>query len=458
MTTSRPKKRGLWIDTILISSILILSAILLFLFISSKTDKDSSVANGVALAAEPELKTKASEYSGITIATIISEDPRMPYSIQYPQTDNKAFNKVIKDAVYKTRDTYLEEMEKRLQKDAKKVGNLTITFDTLQHKKNYYSFVLTTTTYKGTGYKDQTVQTFMYDNKNNKQLYLNDVIKNENNLVKLASLVQQQIINNDKLKTYANTEKLKNATKPTFANYKHFSLTESNLYIYFDGEQLSNDIKSISEIRVPLTSLNSILAKPFQLEEKTANKLVKKKQIALTFDDGPNAKVTPKVLKTLKKYDAKATFFMLGSQAMYNQKLAKKVADAGHEIGNHSFSHANLKNLSNAKIKSELTRTNQEIKNVTGKNPTLFRPPYGSVDKRVRAQTNLPCILWDVDTLDWKYRNAKSLLTMIKMYAGNGDIILMHDIHPTTAQGLDAVLAYLQKQGFEFVTVSELRK
>lgn len=89
----------------------------------------------------------------------------MPYSIEYPQTEDKEFNKVMKDAVYKTRDTYLASMEEVLQNDANKVGKLTITFKTLYHKKNYYSFVLTQNTYKGTGSKEKTIQTFMYDKK-----------------------------------------------------------------------------------------------------------------------------------------------------------------------------------------------------------------------------------------------------------------------------------------------------
>jgi len=457
MTTSRPKKRGLWIDTILICSVLALSAVLLFFFLVPKNDKESSVTNGVALAAPPEHQTKDSKYTGIKIASIISEDHRMPYSIEYPQTEDKEFNKVMKDAVYKTRDTYLASMEEVLQNDANKVGKLTITFKTLYHKKNYYSFVLTQNTYKGTGSKEKTIQTFMYDKKNKKQLFLNNVIKNENNLSKLIPFVEKQIKSDDQFKTYINTTKLKNAIAPTYSNYKHFSLTDSSLYIYFDGAKLSDNSNAISKIKIPLSSVNSILAKPFKIAGINPDG-TRKKQIALTFDDGPNAKVTPKILKTLKKYNAKATFFMLGSQAMYNQKLAKKVASAGHEIGNHSFSHTNLVTLSNKKIKAEINRTNEEIKRATGEKPTLFRPPYGSINERVRSQNKLPVILWDVDTLDWKHRNPKTLLTMVKQYSHDGAIILMHDIQPTTAQGLDSVLAYLQKQGYEFVTISELRR
>ena len=147
---------------------------------------------------------------------------------------------------------------------------------------------------------------------------------------------------------------------------------------------------------------------------------------------------------------------MVGSQVNANPKIAKQVWKEGHEIGNHSYTHANLKQLTNAQIKKQLSMTNKAIHKATGHNPTLFRPPYGSVDNRVRSQTKLPTVLWSVDTRDWEHRNSKKLLSYVKKYTYPGAIVLMHDIHMPTANGLDNVLNYLEKQGYTFVTVSEL--
>ena len=108
-------------------------------------------------------------------------------------------------------------------------------------------------------------------------------------------------------------------------------------------------------------------------------------------------------------------------------------------------------------MQGEINKTSSIIEKVTGQKATAFRPPYGAVNKTVRSQTNLPVILWDVDTLDWKNRDPNQLLAQVKGLTKDGSIILMHDIHQSTADGLDAVLAYLQSEGYIFVKVSELQ-
>ncbi|MDD1505685.1 MULTISPECIES: polysaccharide deacetylase family protein [unclassified Lysinibacillus] len=181
-----------------------------------------------------------------------------------------------------------------------------------------------------------------------------------------------------------------------------------------------------------------------------------KKRVALTFDDGPDAKVTPQVLAILKKYDAKATFFMVGQNVSKNSAVVKQIYEAGHEIGNHTWDHAKLTALSTANVKQEVDRTNNAIYAAIGQYPTVFRPPYGATNDKVRSVMTMPSILWSIDTLDWKHRNAEKILTYVKASAKDGSIILMHDIHQTTANGLENVILYLQKQGYEFVTVSEI--
>ncbi len=147
---------------------------------------------------------------------------------------------------------------------------------------------------------------------------------------------------------------------------------------------------------------------------------------------------------------------MLGSRVEYYPEIAKKVQEAGHELGNHTWNHPDLTKAGVEKVRNEINETSSIIENVTGQKVTAFRPPYGAVNKTVRSQTNLPVILWDVDTLDWKHRDPNQLLAQVKGSTKDGSIILMHDIHQSTADGLDAVLAYLQSEGYTFVTVSEL--
>jgi len=181
-----------------------------------------------------------------------------------------------------------------------------------------------------------------------------------------------------------------------------------------------------------------------------------KKRVALTFDDGPDAKVTPQILAILKKYNIKATFFMVGKNAANNPKTVEQVYKEGHEIGNHTWNHPKLTNLAKASVKDEVDRTSNAIYKAIGQYPTVFRPPYGAISDQVRSVITMPSILWSIDTLDWKHRNADKILTYVKASVNDGSIILMHDIHQTTADGLENVILYLQKQGYECVTVSDI--
>lgn len=459
MTNNDLKKKSFWVNLLLIGIVLILTALTVILITTQDRNAypKESDSKHIALAAPSNIVNKKTKYDGIYMIIEKSADKRNPYTIQYPKTEDKVFNDSVADAVHKIRNQYLKKMEQVIHKDDTQIGSLTISYKTFIHKKNYYSFVLTQTTYYGTGSKQKNVKTFLYDQKNQKQILLQDVIQSKKNLTTLSKSTRLEMSKDFELKKLMKTSDIEKATQPIWINFENYSLSDKMFTVYYEGGQLSKSISSVKAITVPLSSINSILAKPFKM---AAKKNVKKpaKPIALTFDDGPSKTVTPKVLKILKKHHVKATFFMLGSEVNTYPKIAKQVQEAGHEIGNHSYSHPNLKKLTNTQVKNQLIRTSDAIKKATGYNPTLFRPPYGSIDNRIRSLTKLQVVLWNVDTLDWKYRNSQKLLANVKRDAYPGSIILMHDIHMPTANGLDAVITYLEKQGYTFVTVSELTK
>ncbi|HEY4578781.1 MAG TPA: polysaccharide deacetylase family protein, partial [Savagea sp.] len=182
-----------------------------------------------------------------------------------------------------------------------------------------------------------------------------------------------------------------------------------------------------------------------------------KKLVALTFDDGPDPYGTPVVLETLEKYKAKGTFFMLGSRVKEYPDLAVRIRDEGHELGNHSWSHPLLTRISADKVAQEINSTVDIIEQTTGQKPTVFRPPYGGFNQTVVDQLKgIPVIMWEVDTNDWKYRSEARLLEEVKKQVHDRSIILMHDIHKTTADGLDAVIQYLKDEDYHFVTTTEM--
>ena len=182
-----------------------------------------------------------------------------------------------------------------------------------------------------------------------------------------------------------------------------------------------------------------------------------KKHIALTFDDGPSKTNTKIVLDALEKHKAKATFMVVGQNVNKGTAdLLKREVELGCEIGNHSYSHANFKKISQKKIKSELKKTDDAVKKYIGSKPTVIRTPYGASSKSVLKCFDRPNIFWSVDTLDWKYRDTDRLVKYVSKNAKDGEIVLMHDIHKSTAKAVDGILKSLEKQGFETVTVTEL--
>lgn len=177
--------------------------------------------------------------------------------------------------------------------------------------------------------------------------------------------------------------------------------------------------------------------------------------IAFTFDDGPSHNTT-KIIEILNKYNIKATFFLLGTNIEGNEDIVKSLKDNGMEIGNHSYSHKLLTRLKEDKIEEEFTKTKDLIYDITGSYPTLTRPSYGSVNKKIKQIVDTPIILWNIDTLDWKYHNSNYISNKILNKVTDGNIILMHDIYTATSNALDKVIPQLLEKGYQIVTVSEL--
>ena len=184
--------------------------------------------------------------------------------------------------------------------------------------------------------------------------------------------------------------------------------------------------------------------------------------IAMTFDDGPSAETTPRLLDILKQRNLKVTFFEIGQNAERNPAIVKRILAEGHEIGNHSWTHPQLSKLSDERVTEEITKTQDAIKNASGSGytPTLLRPPYGAITARqkewIEKQFGLSIIMWSVDPFDWKRPGESVIEQRILAGARPGAIILSHDIHKQTVDAMPATLDALIAKGFKFVTVSQL--
>lgn len=187
-----------------------------------------------------------------------------------------------------------------------------------------------------------------------------------------------------------------------------------------------------------------------------------KKQVALTFDDGPHPRLTKEILEILDEYGVKATFFMIGENVKNYPEAAKAVADAGHEIGNHTETHKHLRSLNEATLTKELEACKNSIFSVCGVYPTLFRPPEGATPAFVlkcAERFSYPVILWSIDTKDWEIKNTGKIADSVLSGIKPGAIILMHDYvgkNSKTPAALRVLLPKLLEEGYEFVSVSEL--
>src|SRR5256885_644688 len=182
--------------------------------------------------------------------------------------------------------------------------------------------------------------------------------------------------------------------------------------------------------------------------------------IAMTFDDGPSAKLTPKLLDLLAAHHIKATFFLIGQNVAENPEIVAREAREGHEVANHSWSHPSLAKMSDDGVRGQLRKTEDAIRSATGHHSTLLRPPYGSITARQKKWINqefgYKIVLWDVDPLDWRRPGSNVVCNRIIKMARAGSIILAHVNHPGTIEAMPCLLSQLEAKGFKFVTVSEL--
>lgn len=184
--------------------------------------------------------------------------------------------------------------------------------------------------------------------------------------------------------------------------------------------------------------------------------LAGKKLVALTFDDGPSAATTPRLLDILREKQVPATFFVVGMMAERAPEVLKRERAEGHEIASHSTSHRSLATMSIEEIRADTRWMSEMSKRIAGEEVELVRPPYGAINDTVRNAAQQPMILWSVDPRDWRDKDAETVRTRVREGVYDGAIILLHDIHATSVDAVPEIIDDLRAEGYEFVTVSEL--
>ncbi|MCL2336474.1 MAG: polysaccharide deacetylase family protein [Firmicutes bacterium] len=223
-----------------------------------------------------------------------------------------------------------------------------------------------------------------------------------------------------------------------------------------EPDQTTSQVDSDKQTAAPVPPVKPASATDNQLVDKVAgaNNLV-----ALTFDDGPYPQMTGQYLAVLRKYNVRATFFMVGQRIKDYPELACQVVEQGSEIGSHAWAHARLDKMTGADMSNDLALVNSQVQTAAGQPVTLLRPPYGRYSEALLTaakQQGYRVILWDVDPRDWENPAPAKIVANIQKNVQPGSIIVLHEGHPNTLQALPLVIENLRQQGLEPVTVSEM--
>lgn len=241
--------------------------------------------------------------------------------------------------------------------------------------------------------------------------------------------------------------------------------------VKYTSNEFSQPMKLTQAKSLPVPRINMT-----ELKQKEALELTKmqnqtsfyrgskyKKQVALTFDDGPDNNYTPKVLDILKREHVKATFFVVGTMAKRYPDSLKRIYDEGHVVANHSWNHPILSKMSPPAVLKQIEDTNNVVTSVIGKTPLLVRPPYGALNKKLESvigKKGYKLIYWDVDTLDWNHQSPDKIMAIVKRELKPGSIILQHSAGAESIQStvdvLPQLIAYLRSQGYEFITIDKM--
>ena len=293
------------------------------------------------------------------------------------------------------------------------------------------------------------IKTFTYNKSNNKFLTMEDLV---DDLAGLDYEIKKELL-----------EKYQDADMDYLSNvsYDYFTIDDENLTLYFNPAEIKSKHDELIYIDVPLDSLKMLVdidineGKDTYLSIKKKNVSIDDKVVALTFDDGPS-KYTDQILDILKKYNACGTFFLIGNKVEFYSDTLRRMLEEGSEIGNHSYDHKLLTRLSKEAFQKEINKTQMAIKKVTGFTPTLFRPTYGGYNNTLKSYTDLKFVLWDVDSRDWQVKSKEKILKNVLPNVKSGSIVLMHDNHEYSVNALEDMIESLKKQGYKFVTVTEL--
>ena len=301
---------------------------------------------------------------------------------------------------------------------------------------------------------------YLYKENDNYKSYFVDY-KN-NNITDIYSIIKDKEQFNNKI------NELLNLKYPKFVvdsinnkSIRNYEIKDNELVIYFSDYDL--ELEEKITLKVNYNEIKDLLKINYNLDSEYTNEDgynydPNKKTMAFTFDDGPGGSLTSDLVNILADNKAHATFFMLGNRMEKYATIVATIHNSGNEIGSHTWNHYNMGKAKIDKILEKEEQTKQVYYNITGDELTLMRPPYGIITNKQKEILDKIIVTWSIDTLDWKTKNTEQIKNEILKNAKDGEIVLMHDLYPTTVEAVKEVLPILYSRGYQIVNVSELAK
>lgn len=416
------------------------------------------------------------------IISKVSYDPQKRYAIHYPAFGKEKVDGIIVQQI----EDWIKEYTGESHPDSQSEMRIDYASYDIDNDRVTVLFYVEKNG-SDMAHPDEMWQTRYFDIKKDEEIPQGQLI-GEKGIKQIASLATSKFERDAKFADLPKDEMFEEGMAPTEANYRNTVITDDGVRIIFEKYQIFAGFVGTQIIEIPKSEIEElpVFAPPAtepateaatepeteaatepvseeateaeteEAEETEPETSGDEKLIALTFDDGPTPGTTQRILDALDQVDGHATFFMLGNRINSYPDVVQAVSKQGSEIGNHSYSHPDLTKLYKADLDSQIQSTDEIIADQIGSAPKVMRPPYGAHDSDVAAAAGKPIILWSIDTLDWKTRDADSTVDTVLSQAEDGDIVLMHDLYEATADAAVRLIPELAQRGFKLVTVSQL--
>ena len=387
--------------------------------------------------------------------------------INYPKVKSKQLLAYTDDYIKNKKKEFKEEISMEEPLNSSKYefkADYKVT-----DNNNILGLHLNISEYTGGAHHVRYDKSYYYNKESDEIVSIKDFLEKDTSLDKLANLSYYYVMKyNDDNNLNFDKEGVKEGLSSNLNNFEHFNFIDDGLEFIFPPYQIAYYAAGEIKIVIPYDELNGIIKNKYLKYSKKNNikqdnnrdlkEFSNKKLIAFTFDDGPSYIGTNKLLDNLDKYNARVTFFVLGSRVENYKDTLTKAYKMGNTIGSHTYSHSNLLKLDNYSVMDEIKKTNEAIKNITGSETIYLRPPYGNINSDIKNISNMYTILWDLDTEDWKYKDKDRIADYIVSNAHDGAIVLLHDLYETSVDGALLAMERLEKEGYAFVTIDEMIK